>query len=256
MKERTDSTKDPWLFASDFDNTLFFHDGSGFHEQDIRMIRAWQKAGNLFGICSGRSLHHLIHEFQPLFSAAGLTPDFFICTSGAILADGEGRVLAEHPLDPAVVQEAAHRCLDAVMVHNSEELFCLNRQWETFQPVSRIPEDRTFYGLSTWAEESRRINVAGLPLEAYVNTVTVDYVPAGVSKGTGILELCRILGLDPKKTAGMGDSWNDLPMIDTVSYGFTFPDGPNIVKKASAYEVDSIAAALEKVSEIRHLQTL
>lgn len=98
--------------------------------------------------------------------------------------------------------------------------------------------------------------MAGLPLEAYVNTVTVDYVPAGVSKGTGILELCRILGLDPKKTAGMGDSWNDLPMIDTVSYGFTFPDGPNIVKKASAYEVDSIAAALEKVSEIRHLQTL
>ena len=72
MKERTDSTKDPWLFASDFDNTLYFHDGSGFHEQDIRMIRAWQKAGNLFGICSGRSLHHLIHEFQPLFSAAGL----------------------------------------------------------------------------------------------------------------------------------------------------------------------------------------
>ncbi len=44
----------------------------------------------------------------------------------------------------------------------------------------------------------------------------VEMVPKGFHKGTGILELCRILGVDPMDTVAFGDSANDIPMLETA----------------------------------------
>ncbi|WP_305151900.1 HAD hydrolase family protein [uncultured Dubosiella sp.] len=40
-----------WL-ASDYDGTLYFEDG--YKQEDLEAIRAFQKQGNMFGLCSGR----------------------------------------------------------------------------------------------------------------------------------------------------------------------------------------------------------
>ena len=43
------------ILASDYDGTLFFgEEEPNFRERDIKAIKEFQKAGNLFGICTGR----------------------------------------------------------------------------------------------------------------------------------------------------------------------------------------------------------
>ncbi len=44
----------------------------------------------------------------------------------------------------------------------------------------------------------------------------VEIVPKGFHKGTGILEVCKILNVDVKDTIAFGDSANDIPMFDTA----------------------------------------
>ncbi|MBR4667637.1 MAG: HAD family hydrolase [Butyrivibrio sp.] len=44
----------------------------------------------------------------------------------------------------------------------------------------------------------------------------VEMVPKGYNKGTGIVDVCRILGEDVKNTVAFGDSINDKEMLETA----------------------------------------
>ena len=43
-----------------------------------------------------------------------------------------------------------------------------------------------------------------------------ELVPKGFNKGTGIIEICKILGEDPHNTVAFGDSINDKEMLETA----------------------------------------
>ena len=67
------------LLASDFDNTLWFHDH--MKERDVKTIKEFQKQGNLFGVCTGRCLQGIVNPSQPY----NLEHDFYILLSGALI---------------------------------------------------------------------------------------------------------------------------------------------------------------------------
>ena len=48
--------------------------------------------------------------------------------------------------------------------------------------------------------------------------------------------------------AGMGDSYNDLPMLEAADVSYTFPKAPAVVQDEATCVLDSIAAALEDFS--------
>ena len=43
-----------------------------------------------------------------------------------------------------------------------------------------------------------------------------ELVPKGFNKGTGIVEICKILGEDVANTVAFGDSINDMEMLETA----------------------------------------
>lgn len=47
----------------------------------------------------------------------------------------------------------------------------------------------------------------------------VEFVPAGVNKGTGLVHLAQLLGIDVADTIGVGDSANDQAMIEMAGLG-------------------------------------
>lgn len=67
------------------------------------------------------------------------------------------------------------------------------------------------------------------------NEPVVEMVPKGFTKGTGILETCRLLGLDPDGTFAFGDSANDLEMLRTAAVGIAMGNGTEPAKQAADY---------------------
>ncbi len=53
----------------------------------------------------------------------------------------------------------------------------------------------------------------------YSSNRYVEFVPAGIDKGTGLAHLASMLGIDIAETIGMGDSANDLAMIRAAGLG-------------------------------------
>jgi hypothetical protein len=55
----------------------------------------------------------------------------------------------------------------------------------------------------------------------------MDIAPQGVNKATMLTELCARRKIDPTKTIAIGDSWNDIEMLDwaglSVAMGSAVP---------------------------------
>ncbi len=57
-----------------------------------------------------------------------------------------------------------------------------------------------------------------------------EILPGGVSKGTGVLRLCQMLGIDPAKVLAVGDQENDVATFQAVGYSVAMADAPDSVK--------------------------
>lgn len=67
------------------------------------------------------------------------------------------------------------------------------------------------------------------------NEAVVEIVPKGFHKGTGILEVCKLLGIDPEDTIAVGDSTNDLGMFATAGIAVAMGNGSKDAKAAADY---------------------
>ena len=63
----------------------------------------------------------------------------------------------------------------------------------------------------------------------------LEYVPAGVSKGSAICWLCRYLDANISQTVAAGDAANDLSMIKTAAVGAAMCNGEDAVKASADY---------------------
>ena len=74
---------------------------------------------------------------------------------------------------------------------------------------------------------------------------------AGVTKGSGLLQLSHFLGLSAEETMACGDGENDLPMLLAAGIGVCMENGASFVKKKADWitlsnDQDGVAAAIEQ----------
>jgi Cof subfamily protein (haloacid dehalogenase superfamily) len=80
----------------------------------------------------------------------------------------------------------------------------------------------------------------------------VEGTALGVDKGTGVLALCRLLGIDPARVLAIGDNDNDIPMLEVVGYAVAMGNATPGVKAVADWiappiDEDGAAVALHKL---------
>lgn len=250
------------LFASDFDGTLYNREKLlGIEKEVFDAIREFQKEGNLFGICTGRAKD--ISFFKKAFQGK-LNCDFYILQTGAIILDKDYQELFVKHIDKKVALNIFDRYKKSAIINviareHSYEL--QNSKWMKFIRPFRnrkylIDSHYKIDGFSIFTVSS---NVAkkitdeinhdyGDWAAAYQNKMIVDVVAAGCSKATGI-ELVKEL-FKPDITFGIGDSYNDIPLLKGVDVGFTFKDAPIAVKDNAKYLVNTFKEAIKKTESL------
>ena len=84
------------VLASDYDGTLLFNEK--FKEGDLKKIKEFQKAGNLFGLCSGRPFKGIYEFCKPYF-------DFYILCTGALVLNKEREVIYKSTISKHLLHE-------------------------------------------------------------------------------------------------------------------------------------------------------
>lgn len=84
----------------------------------------------------------------------------------------------------------------------------------------------------------------------YSGAENVELMPKGISKGNALLELMELKGYKPTEVAVIGDSMNDITMLQVSPYSFAMSHSDDIIKESSHYIVKSVAEAIEMVLKI------
>ena len=245
------------VFASDFDGTMYFYKADvKLPPENVEMIRRYQAAGHLFGLCTGRQVGGLTPFITGL-----VRPDFYITSSGANIVDGDMRPILKRGVDRDVA-DALVRELNPLgyrLTLDVEGDICVFAEMDypgkyyVITGVDDAPQGLIHQvsihnetleeaaSVSAWINEHY-----GDYVTAFQNVIEVDIAPKGCSKGLGVAYLREHMRSKWGDVTlyGIGDSINDLPLLDTSDVSYTFPYAPEEVQKRATKVVETIVDAL------------
>lgn len=201
------------LIATDYDGTLNDH---GVGEEKIAAIREWRKAGNLFGVVSGRG-----PDFLPeLVKTLGDAFDFLVLCNGSYAVDNRGNVLFATECTTVDAKEFAGDFLKwgAPIVYINYKDTCIT---VVAEKLEEMPEISGFYKVCTLYDDAKEVEPLAKKIEdkygqhvkVLPNGRCLDIAPGGIDKAEGIRGICRIFGVDEKDVIAIGDELNDVAML-------------------------------------------
>lgn len=232
------------ILASDLDGTLVF-DGK-IKAEDVQAILEFQKQGNLFGYCTGRAYYGAKAVDDRI------QPDFTIASSGAVIVDKNHQMIYQRPLPFEIIKTLFYQYQNVaemiIQVGN-------DHMYGTFQSpmithVERIEDiqNETFYSLSLIFDTealTRKVNeqlTKDYPsVVGWQNLNSIDIVAKECSKGNA-LNIVKAY-FQAIESVAIGDSYNDLPMLEVADTSFTFYDAPQNIQ--TDQRVASVREAIE-----------
>lgn len=237
-------------FASDFDNTLYFKDS--FKNTDLIQIKEFQNHNNLFGISTGRSLNGLLSPCK-----GKIDFDFYIVCSGSLILDKNLNIVYKQTIQKddfsllySLLGEKYALCFVTIkdfMVIKGKENPSIYTPCREINSVKEINEE--IFGISFLTGSEEEATKLKIKIESNIDTITahqnkafLDLTRRGCSKGNAINLVKKLLHID--KIAAMGDSYNDITMLQEADVPYTFNTAPNEVQMKAHYLKDSIKDAL------------
>ncbi|MBO7702879.1 MAG: HAD hydrolase family protein [Solobacterium sp.] len=246
------------VFASDFDGTLYFYKAEDkLPQANVDKVKEYQAAGHLFGLCTGRQVGGLTP-----FIGGIIEPDFYITSSGSNIIDRHFNKIYQRGVDPkvadALVKELQPKGFRITLDVGGE--ICVFKEMDypghyyVIRGVDDLPEG-LIHQVSVHTEDLKDAEYYakwvndhfGDDVEAFQNVIEIDIAPKGCSKGKGVGILREFLHekIGDYRLYGIGDSINDLPLLEASDISYTFPYAPKIVQDRADFVVETIVDALE-----------
>lgn len=243
------------LIALDLDGTLLDPAGQITDETKTAIAQA-REAGIKVVLSTGRA----VPEAADFAARAGCDP-LSVCLGGAALSDNRTlEHLRRWDMPPAAAKKALELCLDReieLMLFAGEQIvldpfshrsLTKTYPYQVFHEAAVVTEDPIAY-LEEHDLPLTKIhgdwNCPAYPLtelsqlEGVELTSSNDHdfelVPKGVNKGRTLALLALILGVPLDQCAGVGDSENDLAMLQAVGYPIAMGNGCESVKATACH---------------------
>ena len=237
------------IIASDYDGTISFN---GVSDADKEAIARFRKAGNKFGVVTGRDLEM---AQWILYDMKGKI-DFLICCTGAMILDGQGNILYEKKqrVDKnrfeALFKKAREHHIGTFSVSDRLVRIYADRVGTLPMELERITE---FTQANMWFPNEQDCveymeyleREHGDYIKPFRNGGSLDIPPLGVSKPTGVYEYAKMLD-NVEKIYAVGDNLNDIPMIKEFC-GFAVSNAKDEVKAVAQHQCDRVADMIEYV---------
>lgn len=232
------------LAAFDMDGTLL---NSGKEISDSArsaLIRA-NEAGSVLALDTGRAISELT-----IYPLGEMGIRYGSCACGTVIYDFlAGKVLAMRTIPtnlvPVLIEASRkEKIMLQVMIDGVSHVegadvknmpqFGIGVYQPLFEVASVFTEDiRTFtlersdrinkinmYHTSPECRSRTQARLSGLELDfTFAETTSLEITPQGVSKGTGLADLCNVLDIPIEEAIGVGDAFNDIPMLKAAGLG-------------------------------------
>lgn len=257
------------LFVSDLDGTLL-DENKKVRETDIDWINNALDSGITFCMASGR-------KDADIIAVSGMINRSFhrISQNGAFIVLNDQTDLHSTFFAPDVAKRIYNYVVekevltfvstrDDEMIDRSNDLvekiqsvlfspLVINPNLKDDVGVSIHPSKIVISGKDEVLEELQNELEQLFPeeIDAFISAkYTLDVMPKNISKGHAVKKLAEQLGFSLDEVACIGDSFNDVPMLQAARYGFAMSEAKPGVKEHASYIVDSVGEAIKKVIEL------
>jgi HAD-superfamily hydrolase, subfamily IIB len=242
---------------------------------NMEQVDLWRKAGNIFVFATGRSI-----SLMKRFTQKNLAYDYLITLNGGIISNAIDEILFEKVIPHAIALEImsliklqgirSYSISDGLIGYRKIALgdHSANQSTGFFRQImlmlkfaSTFSKHNVSYHTAlnrpiaqitiTTKTYEKAANFAALinerfygEVSAYVNGTSVDMSYYGLSKATGIDFIGKMLNIDDSDIYCMGDSYNDLPMLEAY-HGFTLPTAPDAVKEKAKDTFHTVGDAIK-----------
>lgn len=235
------------LIALDMDGTLL-NDQHEISEANRQAIKEAQEKGIYVVLSTGRSLRKCEKHADSLALSS-----YLVTVNGSEIFDDK-RGLVERNL---VKSESIQWMVELTQKHKIRFwAISTNRNWFDEMPEDIHSEEWLKFGFNIKDEPTRDKILKELQargeFELSNSTPTnIEVNPAGINKAKGLKLVCERLGIDMKNVMAVGDSLNDLAMIEEAGLGIAMGNAQEIVKLAAAWVTtsnneDGVAVAIRK----------
>lgn len=260
------------LIAVDVDGTLVNSKGEITERTRDALISA-TKVGHEVMIVSGRPTYGIREQALALgFDKFGGVLSSY--NGGQLYDFKEGKILANHPMDYDLAMEILElsKSLDLeIMIPHGDLIytdkadnFYSNRESGMLnmelKEVSDIRDSLDFApNKILFAKDPENLDGPCAKIKEKFGHVTeqvksmkfyYEVMPLGLSKGSSIIEACKIFGIDIKDTIVFGDQMNDMSMFEVAGTGVAMANAVDPIKDVADYvtksnDEDGIAYYLE-----------
>lgn len=220
----------------DVDGTLFDYKEKKIHTSTVIAVRRLQAAGICVIIASGRSYPLLGEQFHQLIPA-----DYYITANGHSILDRDGRELFSKRFTYEQTQHVvslARKYRSGLMLkyNNTSCIYSryeemlevfdeigLDRSTFTYDPDMRFHNGELPLGFTLRGGSEIKEELSGLKdsyrVELFHDVTECDIFSPDTNKMTGLIQLARLLTLNPACCIAFGDSRNDLEMVQWAGLG-------------------------------------
>lgn len=219
------------LVALDMDGTLL-NEENRISRENADWIAKAIDSGVTVMMSTGRGIQNIRAYTDEL----GLnTP--IVAANGAEVWKSPNEIHTRSLLQPATVKRLIHAARDRKVwywTYSTEGLMSKNnwtepvweeRDWLKVGYASEDPDKLN--ALRSWLEQFEDIEVTSS------NETNLELSPAGVTKASGLEQVCQLLGIGMEQTVAVGDSRNDLSMIRAAGLGVAMGNASEEVKQAA-----------------------
>ena len=249
------------LIAVDVDGTLVNSNGQITARTREALIAA-TKAGHEVMIVSGRATFGLRHQAKTLaFDKYGGVLSSF--NGGELFDFKEKKVLASHKMDYDLAKEILEFSKDLdleLMIFDGDKIltdrpdgYYAKRESEIIdmdiKPIKNLKNRLDFApNKFLFAQDPDKIDKPAQKLMKKFGDVTeqvkssrfyYEVMPKGLSKGSSIIEACKIFGIDIKDTIVFGDEMNDISMFEVAGTGVAMGNAVESIKNIADYVTKS-----------------
>ncbi len=243
-----------WLVASDIDGTLNSKARKLPHRNKIA-IEKFIAAGGYFTLASGRPISSLERAWKTVETSCpavalngGLIYDFKehkILKKTSIGKEGQDfvkAVIKKFGKAPYFIEVGIFGAENAYIVKKGLMSTCqvvFDRVPHTFESIEAVPTDdwcKVIFWGAPWAVNSLKKFAKENPQAGNFmssSIVSFEMLAPNTHKGTGVMELAEILGIDKAHTAAIGDYFNDWDMLKTVGFPACAGQAPKAIHEIS-----------------------
>ena len=267
------------MLASDLDGTLLFK--GKVSDENKKALKKFKTNGGIFSLSTGRAYN----EIENIIKEMDIRPDYFILNNGALILDDKAEIIHKSDLDYKATKEILayiKKYTDMVSIQTGFKSYAIVSKITKLKIKIRMMIKNLLYGLNhkdervyvkdideiedvknqTFTlmaanfnkypvEEIQKVadyinNNYGEYVECYRNTIFLDIVPKGCSKGHGVKCVSEIVDLHMDDVYTIGDSWNDDSMFQVTKNSFTFTYAEEGLQKKTTHVVETVAQCIDK----------